>query len=147
MKLKICILAALAVLVVNGEDRQAAKKAPATKKSTAAAAQPEITLPAGAVQVEPGAYTFTDAKGKKWIYRQTPFGLSRAEDKPAAEAAPAPKATVITATEAGDVIKFERPGPFGPYRWEKKKNADLAEDERAAWERSKQGPASKAKQD
>ena len=145
MKLKICILAALAVLIVNGEDRQPAKKAPATKKGPTA--QAEITLPAGAIQVEPGAYTFTDAKGKKWIYRQTPFGLSRAEDKPAAEAAPVPKAPVITATEAGDVIRFERPGPFGPYRWEKKKNTDLAEDERAAWERSKQGAASKAKQE
>lgn len=144
MKLKVCILAVLAVLMVNGEDRQPAKTAKA-KKSPAPPA--EMTLPAGATQVEPGTYTFTDAKGKKWIYRQTPFGLSRAEDKPA-EVASAPKGPPITATEAGDVIRFERPGPFGPYRWEKKKS-DLAEDERAAWERSrnKQATASKAKQE
>ena len=144
MKLKVCILAVLAVLVVNGEDRQPAKTAKA-KKSPAPTATTELTLPAGATQVEPGTYTYTDAKGKKWIYRQTPFGLARAEDKPA-ETAPAPKGPPITATEVGDVIKFERPGPFGPYRWEKKKS-DLADDERAAWERSKQGAATKAKQE
>jgi hypothetical protein len=145
MKLKICILAVLAVLIVNAEDTPA-KTAPKAKKSPAPPAA--LTLPAGATQVEPGTYTFTDAKGKKWIYRQTPFGLARMEDKPA-ETAPAAKGPPITATEAGDVIKFERPGPFGPYRWEKKKSDDLADDERAALERSrnKQDTASKGKQE
>jgi len=148
MKLKVCILAVLAVLVVNAEDRQPAKSAPKAKKSApAATATPPapLTLPAGATQIEPGTYAYTDPKGKKWIYRQTPFGLARLEDKPAAEPTPAQKGPTITATESGDVIKFERAGPFGPYRWEKKKS-DLAEDERAAWERSKQSATSKAKE-
>ena len=140
MKRNIWILAALAVIVVNAEDRQPAKKA-AAKKNPAPPA--ELTLPAGAKLVEPGTFTFTDAKGKKWIYRQTPFGLARMEDKPVeAQAAPAAESQ-ITATEDGDTIRFERPGPFGVYKWQKKKS-DLADDERAAWERSR---AAKAKQE
>jgi hypothetical protein len=33
-------------------------------------------------------------------------------------------------------VKFERPGPFGTYKWEKKKT-DLDAGEKAAWEREK----------
>ena len=44
--------------------------------------------------------------------------------------------TTITATEDGDTIRFERAGPFGVYKWQKKKS-ELADDERAAWERSR----------
>jgi hypothetical protein len=140
MKRKIWILAALTALIVNGEDRQPAKKASAKKNPPPPA---ELTVPAGATLVEPGTYTFTDAKGKKWIYRQTPFGVARREDNPV-EAAPAPAAdAMITAAEDGDTIRFERPGPFGIYRWQKKKS-ELSADERAAWERSR---AAKAKQE
>ena len=130
MKRKIWILAAMAVMVVSAEDRQPAKKASA-KKTPAPAA--DLTLPAGATLVEPGAYTYTDAKGKKWIYRQTPFGLARGEDKPAEATTSPAAASMITATEDGDTIRFERPGPFGVYKWQKKKS-ELADDERVAWQ-------------
>ena len=147
MKLKICFAVMLAIGIAQAEDRPGSKKGSA-KKPTAPPA--ELTLPAGAKLVEPGTYSFTDAQGKKWIYRKTPFGLSRAEDKPAeplTTAAPA-AASVITATEDGDSVRFERPGPFGPYRWEKKKS-ELSHDERSAWERSrdKDAAAAKAKQE
>lgn len=141
MKLNICVLALVAACSLYAEVAPGAKKA-APKKNSAQTIEP-LKLPAGAVQVEPGTYTFTDSHGKKWIYRQTPFGLSRAEDKPAEPAAPA--ATNITATEAGDTIKFERPGPFGVYRWEKKKS-ELSEDERAAWERARAAAPAKVKE-
>ena len=142
MKLKICFLTILAIGLAQAEDRQAPKKASAKKKPAPPA---EITIPAGATQVEPGTYTFTDAQGKKWIYRKTPFGIARLEDKPA-EAAPAGGPTTI-ATEDGENVRFERPGPFGPYRWQKKKS-ELDSDERAALERSlaKPAPAAKAKE-
>ena len=39
------------------------------------------TLPPGAVKVEEGLYKYTDAQGKKWIYRNTPFALMKLEDK------------------------------------------------------------------
>src|SRR5436190_3024887 len=131
MKLKICFAIALAAGMARAEDRPA-KKADPKKKSAPPA---ELTLPADAKMVEPGTYTFTDAQGKKWIYRKTPFGLARLEDKPAdspAAAAPTPSAGMATtATEDGDMVRFERPGPFGTYRWQKKK-AELDADEQAA---------------
>ncbi len=94
-----------------------------------------VEIPKGAVQAEDGSYRHTDSKGKKWIYRKTPFGVSRAEDVPDKKP---PKETFdnVTATEDGDVIRFERPGPFGTYKWQTKK-ADLSEMEKAVWEREK----------
>jgi len=132
MKLKFCILTLLAVLVVSAEDKQATKKTSTKKVASPPAA---VTLPAGAVPGERGTYTFTDEKGNKWIYFETPFGLAKREDKPAEPTKLSPGA-VINAFEDGDKIRFERPGPFGTYRWEKKKS-DLDADERAAWEKSK----------
>src|SRR6266853_1151980 len=100
MKLKICFAIALAAGMARAEDGPAKKPDP-KKKSTPPA---ELTLPAGAVMVEPGTYTFTDAQGKKWIYRKTPFGLARLEDKPADSAAAAaptqPPATTPAAAPA-----------------------------------------------
>jgi hypothetical protein len=96
--------------------------------------------------VEPGTYTFTDAQGKKWIYRKTPFGLARLEDKPADTKAAAPAGGLVTtATEDGDIVRFERPGPFGMYRWQKKKT-ELDDDERAALNRSRDKSAGAAKE-
>ena len=146
MKLKICFARALAIGISQAEDGQAQKKADQKKKSVPPA---ELTLPAGATMVEPGTYTFTDAQGKKWIYRKTPFGLARLEDKPADTTAAAPSASLVTtATEDGDTVRFERPGPFGMYRWQKKKT-ELDADERAALERSrdKTSATAKAKQE
>lgn len=139
MKLRICFLMALGVAVALAEGP--APKKERAKKDPAPPA--ELTLPAGAKMVEPGTYTFTDAQGKKWIYRKTPFGLARLEDKPAdTSAAPAAAAgSEITAREDGDTVRFERPGPFGVYKWQKKKS-ELADDEKAAWQRSQ-----KAKQE
>jgi hypothetical protein len=140
MKLRICFAMFLTAFVAMAEDQPAPKKESA-KKSPAPPA--ELTLPAGAKQVELGTYTFTDAQGKKWIYRKTPFGLARLEDK-AVETTAAPSGDGITAKEDGDTIRFERPGPFGTYRWQKKKS-ELADDEKAAWERSKDKDAAAAK--
>jgi hypothetical protein len=139
MKLKICLTMALTVLVALA-DQPAAKKDRAKKAPVPPA---ELTIPAGAKMVEPGTYTFTDEQGKKWIYRKTPFGVARLEDKPAdTTTAPAiPAGSEITAKEDGDTVRFERPGPFGVYKWQKKKS-ELTDDEKAAWERTQ-----KAKQE
>jgi hypothetical protein len=42
----------------------------------------EVKIPAGAVKTEDGSYKFTDSDGKKWIFRNTPFGVAKSEDKP-----------------------------------------------------------------
>ena len=91
-------------------------------------------IPKDAVKMQDGSYRYTDSKGKKWIYRNTPFGVSKVEDVPDTR----PKETFdnVTAKEDGDVIKFERPSPFGVYKWETRKS-DLSEMEKAVWEREK----------
>ena len=99
-----------------------------------------LEIPKGAVETDPGTFRYTDSDGKKWIYRKTPFGVARLEDKPA-DAADAAKPAAdpsagVKATEDGDIVRFERSGPFGVYKWQKKKS-ELDEIERAALERAR----------
>jgi hypothetical protein len=140
MKLLSAVFAVVTVLSasdpkVAGEPRLAARPS----------GNGRLAVPKGAVESEPGTFHYTDAQGKKWIYRQTPFGVARLRDVPDNQPAPAPDPSAgTTATASGDTIRFERPGPFGVYRWEKNKS-DLDEMERAAWDR--QLAKSPAKQD
>jgi hypothetical protein len=160
----------------------------AAQSNAAPAASTPTGIPAGAVKAEDG-YHYTDAQGRKWIYRRTPFGISHAlatDSAPAAagatsaaggqtaagdstsaasghtatsstpaagghiaatSTAPATKtagtssrpATAaeanIRATDHGDTVSFERPGPFGVYKWERKKS-EMDPAERAAWQRA-----------
>ncbi len=90
-------------------------------------------IPSSAVKAADG-YHYTDGQGRQWIYRPTPFGVARI---PAAAAAPAKSpvpAENLRATDHGDSVSFERPGPFGVFRWERKKS-EMDAAERAAWER------------
>ena len=99
-----------------------------------------VEIPKGAVESDPGSYRFTDSEGHKWIYRKTPFGVARIPDQPA-PAKPVASQTAIAAgvkaVDAGDSVKFERPGPFGVYRWQTRKS-ELNEMERAAWDLARQ---------
>jgi hypothetical protein len=98
-----------------------------------------LSIPAAAVKSEDGSYRYTDSHGTKWIYRKTPFGIARIEDKPAA--APVVDASAnVKATECGDSICFERPGPFGTYKWQRSKT-ELNDMEQAAWNRAKPAAA------
>lgn len=121
------------------------KKDDQTKSKTEAAEKPLTEIPASAVEFEPGSYRYTDPKGKKWILRPTPFGIARIEDT----GKPLPKKGErdhsmddVKVTEVGDSVRFERPGPFGTYKWVKKKT-DLDEGEKAAWERERAKTAAK----
>jgi hypothetical protein len=104
--------------------------------ATSTADKPQSSLiPAGAVQVSPYLYSFTGNDGKKWFYRETPFGVMRyTEDQVAAPRSPAPDG--ISAFEDGNIVRFERLGPFGIYHWTKEKSA-LEPDEQAALERAR----------
>jgi hypothetical protein len=101
----------------------------------------ETGIPADAVQIAPFTYRFCDAKGKAWIYRQTPFGVSRREELPVppeeAKRNQEAKDRLIEATRAveeGESIHFTRDSPFGPIEWRRNK-ADLTEIEQAVWSR------------
>jgi hypothetical protein len=139
MKLWICLLLTIASLAAA--DRPAKKKAPAAAPKAKAAAP--ITIPPDAIEVETGTWAHTDAQGKKWRYRKTPFGVTRWEDKPGPAGnseitgkVTGPPLESMTAVEDGEYLRFERPGPFGRYRWKRKKS-ELNAIEQAVWDRER----------
>lgn len=138
----------------------AADKAPADKttKRTAspAAATPapksgSISIPADAVEIGPQVYRYKDADGKSWIYRKTPFGISKMEEMTTGQPAPPLMSTPapppgeskikVTAVDKGDSVRFEQQTPMGPRVWERKKS-ELTAQESAWLERSKNGDTS-----
>jgi hypothetical protein len=114
------------------------------------------TIPAGATEISKGTYKHTDANGKSWIYRKTPFGISKtAEDSEnnrpidttaspergnpfAGEKSTSSNSTTpnVSVVEEGDSVKFERATPFGPTRWTRKKS-ELSKEEQELVERSR----------
>jgi len=65
---------------------------------------------------------------------------------PARVTVPMPKGAGIKATEDGDIVRFERLGPFGVWKWEKKKS-DLDDTEKAALRNAQAGDKTASKQD
>lgn len=143
--MRVAVLCLIALLGVAA----AADKAPANKdakKPAAPAEKGSISIPPDAVEIGPHVYRYKDANGKSWIYRQTPFGISKLEELnsgqvPAAITnGPAPAAaenrTKVTAVEKGDSVRFEQQTPMGPRVWERKKS-ELTPQESAWLENSK----------
>ena len=139
--MKVLIGLPVMAAMLFGADAPPAKKADAPPP--AAAKAPGI--PAGAVETEPGVYRFTDRDGKTWTYRKSPFGVMRFEDKSAPPDQKDKSPQDVKATEDGDIIRFERPTPFGPFQWQKKKT-ELNEMEKAIWERQQQSQAKRAQE-
>ncbi len=105
------------------------------KKTVTRTVQPTV-VPKGAVKTDDG-YRYVDAKGKVWIYRETPFGVTKAPYiAPAPKPAPGASDEQVVATDAGDSVNFRRTSPFGTTTWSKKK-AELSPDELAVWNRQK----------
>jgi hypothetical protein len=131
--LLVCLLVFSASLTAQTNSKKTTAPAPRT-------ASAESKIPADAVKSEDGSYKYTDKNGKHWTYRQTPFGVSKAEDKAVDATAtpfgkskepaiapvkpePRPGDTINTkAVDEGDTIRFERPTPFGTSVWRKKKS-------------------------
>ncbi len=105
---------------LSGQDKPAAKKEDSKKP---AAAERSVSK-----------------DGKKYVERQTPFGVARVEDKGDEKQKPEEPPANMRAFEEGDSIRFERQTPFGVARWVRKKS-ELTEMERAAWERERRKPA------
>jgi hypothetical protein len=111
-------------------------KAPAGKetKKPAPAAAPKsgsISIPSDAVEIGPQVYRYKDPEGRSWIYRKTPFGISRMEEMNAGQppaalmAAPVPAGDSkikVTAVDKGESVRFEQQTPMGPRVWERKKS-------------------------
>jgi len=86
----------MSALTLSAAATQAQKKsASATPKAVAKAApklgdaSKPMAIPSDAVLGEDGDYHYADPQGKKWIYRKTPFGVTRMEDSPERAAAKA----------------------------------------------------------
>jgi hypothetical protein len=103
------------------------------------------SIPADAKEIEPNLFRYTDPQGKTWLYRRTPFGVGKWEDKPATEPAvesAAPAASTLVITDLGDSVQFVRQTPFGPQKSVRKKT-ELTAEEKAMLQReeSKRPPA------
>ena len=128
------------------------------------AALADVSVPKGATEIQPGVYKHTDASGKTFIFRKTPFGIVKSPEgadkaensnaaaidtphvtsKPSAGATASPfgdvnkpaKSQDVKVVDRGEVLEFERPSPFGSYKWKAKKT-ELTVEEREAWARSR----------
>ena len=125
----------------------AATTAPKTQAAPTAAAT--NTIPAGAVQVEPYLFRYTDKDGKVWLYRKTPFGITKSteqaqQDVTVQQAAAAANLSKVRAIDAGETVRFERSTAMGKQSWEKKKS-DLTAEERG-WLTQSTGDAAAAPQ-
>jgi len=125
------------------KSQSTAQKSKTTAAQKPAAAQranaPVLTIPEGAKLVEPNTYRFTDSSGKTWMYRQTPFGISRWEDSPAAAPQPAPQTQPTKVTDLGDSVRFERKTAFGVSQWVRKKT-EMTDEEKALVEKESNQP-------
>lgn len=94
-------------------------------------------LPKDATEVEPGLWKHTDGAGKTWMFRRTPFGVSKYPAAVADEesANDEKEAQMLKAVDAGDSVKFERKMPFGVTKWTRKKS-ELKGAEAIAWKKA-----------
>ncbi len=122
----IVLLAIPVALLAAGDEKKTATKPEAVKR---------LTLPPDAKEFEPYTYRHTDAEGKTWIYRRTPFGLYRLEEKDqeAASSAQSTPDNGLLAFDEGDQVRFERQSPFGEKSWVRKKT-ELTTEEKKAWD-------------
>jgi hypothetical protein len=126
MKKVAAIMFCLAALLTAEEKAppRTGKKVPSAKlaKAKAPQAPKPLTIPEGAVEVQPGLWEHKDDQGKTWHYTRTPFGVRKFEPENIADA-PAKEAGYITAIDDGsDTIRFERQMPFGKMRWTRKRS-------------------------
>jgi hypothetical protein len=119
----------VAALFVAAVYAQAAEDTKSEKTTTSPQA---ITIPKDAVKSADGTYSYTDKQGKKWIYRNSPFGVVKTvapEPGPDARENSKQAAATTRVVDKGDTVQFERSTPFGLTKWEKKKS-DLTDEER-----------------
>lgn len=106
-----------------------------------AATPPAGAMPTGAVKIDENTYKLKEKDGKTWVYRKTPFGVSRLPEEQFTKQNEAPliepaREAKVKVTDLGTEYKFERAHPFGIQMWKKAKK-DLTEDEKKYIESTK----------
>jgi hypothetical protein len=145
MKTLILLISTGLVLSAAGQDKSQDtqsndSKKTAPKKVTRTPDPP--TIPKDATALPDGSFRYVDKGGKKWIYRNTPFGVSKSEERPAVQMVQQPSEDPVKTQDLGDSVRFSRPTPFGPKVWTKKKT-DLDSYEKTIWDRDHPKDASK----
>ena len=131
MKVITILIATGLVFAAAGQSSSTEARKPEPRKVTKTAESP--TIPKDATPLPDGSFRYVDKDGKKWIYRNTPFGVSKAEERPAPAAARV-EDDPAKSEDLGDSVRFTRPTPFGPKVWTKKK-AELDSYEKTIVER------------
>lgn len=98
------------------------------KKADSEPAAVPSGIPAGASQIAPQMWRYADKDGKVWVYRRTPFGISKAEEKQLKPIST--DGLVVKAADLGDSVRFEQQTPFGARSWTRKKT-ELNDNEKA----------------
>lgn len=129
------LLFAAAGQSTSTDNKSADNKKSETKKVTRTPDSP--TIPPDASPLPDGSYRYVDKDGKKWIYRTTPFGVSKAEERPAIQAVARIEDDPSKSEDLGDTVRFTRPTPFGNKVWTKKKS-ELDSYEKSIWDRDQQ---------
>jgi hypothetical protein len=123
---KLILLLAPCILLLGQQTTKEKKPAP---KAAPAATDSAQKIPDGAKELEPYLYSYTDPQGKKWLYRQTPFGVVKWEDKPTV-APIVDNTNPVVITDLGDSVRFQWKTPFGEQKWVRKKS-ELTDEEKA----------------
>jgi len=143
MKTIIIWLAILPVIPLFGATdstaTDATAKSAAQSTSTAKAADPAskarlpLVIPKTATPNSNGTFNYTDEQGKQWVYSNTPFGVVRVPGSVTSQNEATRRPELTRSFDLGDSVRFERPTPLGPVKWEKKKT-DLTDAERHLFE-------------
>jgi hypothetical protein len=86
---------------------------------------------------EPGKKSVIDETAKPTEPAKSASSSTTSTASPFGQVKPPASAQAIKVVENGDTLEFERPSPFGSYKWKAKKDA-LTPSEREAWDRSRQ---------
>ena len=109
-------------------------------------APPPITIPKDATPLGDGSFRYVDKDGKKWIYRNSPFGVEKAEERPTDPVTRRVAVDPVKCEDLGDTVRFTQLTPFGPEVWIKKKT-ELDSREKSIWDRDHQKTGSQDQPD
>jgi hypothetical protein len=109
------------------------KAAPAAEQKKTAAAEGKKDASPTPKSTATAPNRVTEADGKTYEYRETPFGRMKFLVKTEDSARDASADAFLKVTEEGDSLRFRRQTPFGVNEWVRKKT-ELNDTEKRAWE-------------
>jgi hypothetical protein len=118
----------------DGTTKSATQAKSTTKDAETTSKAPlPLVIPKTATRNSNGTFNYTDEQGKQWVYSNTPFGVVRVPGSVTSQNDATHRPELTHSFDLGDSVRFERPTPLGPVKWEKKKT-DLTDAERHLFE-------------